>query len=126
MSKELLDIGLRENRAAFEPGEIVEGAVRWELEEAPLSAELHLKWYTRGKGTQDFEIVERVELEAPAAGDVRTFSFRAPESPYSFSGKLISLLWCVELVIMPGSRTHRSVIVIAPERREVLLPTSAQ
>jgi hypothetical protein len=125
MSSDSLQIGLRENRDAFSPGDEITGAVRWELPEAPESAEVRLCWFTRGKGTEDSEIVESVPLDAPQAGDVRTFSFRAPPSPYSFSGRLISLIWCVELVIEPQEHFKRAEITIAPDGKEVVLPHSA-
>ena len=120
-----IQIGLRENVRDFRPGDEIAGAVRWELDDAPRSAEVHLCWFTRGKGTEDSEIVETLHLDAPQAGDVRTFSFKAPESPYSFSGKLISLIWCVEVLLEPKKRFARETIVIAPDATEVVLPTSA-
>lgn len=118
---ENIQIGFRENRTSFRPGDEISGAARWELENAPKSAEVRLCWFTRGKGTEDAAVVRTFTLENPQPGDVRTFSFRAPFEPYSFSGKLISLIWCVELVMQPGNRFQRAEIIIAPEGQEVLL-----
>lgn len=117
-----LRLGLRENRTAFKPGDEIAGAAIWECDTAPKLAEVRLCWYTRGKGSEDTETVEKTTFDAPAAGDTRTFSFRAPSAPYSFSGKLISLIWAVELVIEPGNESERVDIVIAPEAREIELP----
>jgi hypothetical protein len=123
MSEEVVAIGFRENQTSFRPGEMIEGAVRWELKEAPRSAEIRLCWRTRGKGTNDSEVVHTLPLDAPSAGDVRTFAFTAPESPYSFSGKLISLIWSVELLLKPGNRREEHEVTIGPDAKEVVLPT---
>src|SRR6478735_9654655 len=124
MNDPLIQIGFRENRREFQPGDEIAGAVRWELPEPPTSAELRLCWFTRGKGTEDAEVVSTQEFEDLKPGDVRTFSFEAPDSPYSFSGKLISVVWCVEIVLEPKKRFARETIVIAPDAREVVLPSA--
>ena len=118
-----IQIGLRENRRNYQPGDEITGAVRWEFDNAPRDAKVHLCWYTKGKGTEDTEIVETITFDEPQAGDVRTFSFKAPASPYSFSGKLISLIWCVEVLLEPKKRFAREDIVIAPDAKEVVLPS---
>ena len=114
-------IGLRENKTAFAPGETIAGAVDWECAETPTSAEVRLCWFTQGKGTRDAEIVETVSLANPQATDLRQYSFTAPGDPYSFSGRLISLIWVVELMLEPGEQCESVEIVIAPHGQEVLL-----
>ncbi|MBC7855613.1 MAG: hypothetical protein IAF94_19455, partial [Pirellulaceae bacterium] len=116
-----LQIGLRENRNAFAPGDEIAGAVLWESNEAPREAELRLLWFTRGKGTDDMDVVDKIRFDAEQAGDSRTFSLRAPEAPYSFAGKLISIIWALELVLKPGGHCERIEITIGPEAREVVL-----
>jgi hypothetical protein len=62
----------------------------------------------------------------PVLKDRRSFSLQLPEGPYSFSGKLISLAWALELVAEPGSRASRIEITVSPTRREILItPTAA-
>lgn len=116
-----LRLGLREDRRNFTPGGLIQGAVDWEEPNAPTSAEVRLGWFTAGKGSEDHFIVKTHPLEAPQPTDLRQFSFTAPPAPYSFSGKLVSLIWAVELVLQPGDRCERCEIVIAPEGKEVLL-----
>jgi len=53
--------------------------------------------------------------------DRREFRFRLPEGPYSFSGKLISLLWAIEVVASPGDMAGRAGIVVSPSGREVVI-----
>ena len=122
----MIRLGLREDKTAFRPGEAIAGAVLWEFEKAPASAEVRLVWFTRGKGTEDGGIAATVTLDAPPAADTREFSFDAPNGPYSFSGTLIAVLWAVEFVAKPGSEFERIEIVIAPEAREITLPRIEQ
>jgi hypothetical protein len=99
----------------------VEGTAKWLLSEAPQTVELRLFWYTKGKGTQDIEIVESVPFEHPQLEDARPFRVTLPASPYSFSGKLISLLWALELVAKPGEQSVRVEITMSPTGEEVVL-----
>ena len=124
MSK--LRLGIRDNRKEFSPGDEIAGAALWELDEAPESAEVSLVWNTRGKGTEDAEVAEIVYFDVPNAGDTRDFKLKIPNGPYTFSGKLISLVWALELVLQPGDHLERVEITIAPGGREVVLPTIEQ
>ena len=63
---------------------------------------MRLFWYTRGKGTEDVGLVDTVAFPNPQTTDQRTFRFALPEAPYSFSGKLISIIWAIELILEPG------------------------
>ena len=114
-------LGLRENRTAFRPGEEVSGAVLWEATEKPDLAEVRLLWFTRGKGTEDGEVVAAEAFADPQPGDTHTFKFVLPEGPYSFNGRLISLTWAVEFVFKPGNHFERLEIVVGPDAREVRL-----
>jgi len=109
------------DRTAFHPGEELAGAVYWKLDVPPRTLELRLFWFTRGKGTEDAAVVDTVRFEAPQAEEARPFRFRLPDAPYSFSGKLISLVWALELVAEPSRDVARLELVIAPGAREVLL-----
>jgi hypothetical protein len=122
----MLQLGLRENRTAYAPGDELAGAALWELDAPPTLAEVRLVWSTKGKGTEDAAVAATVAFDAPQAGDTRPFSLRLPAAPYSFSGKLISLVWAVELVLQPGNRCDRREIVVAPGGAEVLLPREAK
>jgi hypothetical protein len=116
-----LTIEIPDGRRAFRPGDRIEGTVSWYLEADPKSVELRLFWYTQGKGTQDVEIVQGVPFDNPGAVDSRAFSVELPLAPYSFSGKLISLLWALELVAEPGGETARLEITVSPTGVEILL-----
>ena len=111
-------------RVAFVPGEELRGAVEWELAKAAQRIEVRLFWYTRGKGTTDVQVVKVQRVDAPPLRGRHDFRFVLPEEPYSFSGKLISLVWAIEAIAEPGERTTRLELVVAPEGREIQLSTA--
>jgi hypothetical protein len=115
-----LEIRTRDDKTDFLPGEEMAGEVSWHADAAPRSAELRLFWHTQGKGTRDVEVIETISFESPARQDRRDFRFTLPESPYSFSGKLVSLIWALELVLSTDE-TERLEIVISPSRTEIAL-----
>lgn len=121
--KDWITLETRDGSTAFAPGEEIEGTVSWHLEGAK-SLEVRLLWFTKGKGDQDSRLVATVPLPDPGKNEVRPFNIRLPEGPFSFSGKLISLVWALEAVAAPGSRTERLEITVSPTRGEILLPGS--
>jgi hypothetical protein len=106
---------------SFRPGEEVSGTVSWFLDAAPESLDLRLFWYTEGKGDQDVEVIDSVPFEAPGTQDSRAFRVRLPEGPYSFSGQLISLIWCLEAVAKPTDEVGRLPITVSPTGQEIVL-----
>jgi hypothetical protein len=116
-----LKIATRDNRLSFRPGEEIGGAVAWQLEKPPKAVEVRLFWFTRGKGTSDVKVVQRLRFESPKLEEARLFQFKAPAEPYSFSGKLISLIWALELVVEPGNAAERLEIVVSRGGEEIVL-----
>lgn len=112
----------RGGRLTYVPGEAVEGSVRWELEGPPSRVEVRLFWYTQGKGTQDVEVAASAAWEHPGSSEKGDFSLRLPEAPFSFSGKLISVLWAIEAVVEPAAEVARVEITVSPTGAEVVLP----
>jgi len=105
----------------FKPGELVEGRGSWYLDEEAEAIEVRLFWHTTGKGTQDVGIVHTLRIDGPDTSGHRDFSIRVPEGPYSFSGKLITLAWALELIALPSGETERLDLVIGPRPVEVSL-----
>jgi hypothetical protein len=116
-----LDINLYQGKTTFVPRETVSGRVEWTLDANPRTLELSLFWYTAGKGTRDVGVVQTMKLDAPGSYGAKDFSFALPDEPYSFSGKLISLIWALELTCSPGSDAVRRELTVAPTGREILL-----
>jgi hypothetical protein len=121
MSGNELLIELGGSEKAFAPGGSIDATALWALAEAPRVLEARLFWFTRGKGSSDVGIVARETIAGAAAAGQQTVRFRLPEGPYSFSGKLISIVWAVELVAEPVEYVSRAEFVMAPEKNEVQL-----
>jgi hypothetical protein len=116
-----IDLSLAGGRASFAPGEILEADALWALSVAPKTIEARLFWRTRGKGTEDIGLVQRESVPSPISAGEHRFRFTLPAGPYSFSGKLISLLWAIELVAEPGGKVARCEFVLSPSGREIVL-----
>lgn len=116
-----LKILLRDDRKNFRPDEIIEGVAGWQLEQLPISLELRLFWFTRGKGTEDVSVIHKLRFENPQLAEGRRFSFTLPAEPYSFSGQLVSVIWALELVVEPGEHATRVEFVMSPTGQELLL-----
>ncbi|MBA4387849.1 MAG: hypothetical protein C0404_07700 [Verrucomicrobia bacterium] len=117
-----LGVGTYENRTAFRPGEIVAGKAMWILDADPKSVEIRLFWYTEGRGDQDVAIVATQVIQTPGRRSEAEFRFTLPEAPYSFKGSLITLLWAIEVVVLPSKESARQAIFVSPKGCELLLP----
>jgi len=113
----VLEINLKDGVREFLPGERVPGKASWRLETAEEKMLVSLLWYTSGKGDRDAAVVKSLEFRGTPSDSV-SFEFELPLYPYSFSGKLISLVWAVELAT-PGGEAARKEIVVSPSKREI-------
>jgi len=114
-----LRIELPGGRTSFAPGEDIRGTASWWLDELSEGLEVRLFWYTAGKGERDVDIVDTVALDSNSRQGSRQFEFTAPQSPLSFSGKLISLIWAIELVTLPDGEAGRQEIVLSRTGEEI-------
>ena len=101
------------------PGGRVAGTAYWNLQETPSALVLRVGWWTQGRGTRDQEIVEEIALRADAPVGKESFMFELPSMPFSFSGKLISLHWDVELEKQPGDVRVSEEFVLGPAEEMV-------
>jgi len=105
---------------SLEPGSEVRGKVEWQAAvERPESVMISLLWHTEGKGTEDVEIVDQIEIADPPVAGSRDFSFTLPAFPWSFSGTLVSLIWRVEASVEPGGGVEFQNLVSAPGGEEI-------
>lgn len=83
-----------------ECGDVVVGTARWgRSESAPRAIRTQLRYWTVGRGDTDGAVVAEVDLEGIVQGAGR-FELPVPEAgPMSFEGKLMHVLWAVELII---------------------------
>ncbi len=114
-----LRITTTDGRTWFKPGESINGAASWVTDEPAEALEVRLFWYTSGKGTEEAEIVDSLSVPGPEPSGERRFSFRLPEGPYSFSGRLITLRWALEIVLEPSKEVERLDLLIGPRPVEV-------
>jgi len=117
----MLTLELNEHPSELTPSQTVTGRVGWQLRKEPKKAALRLFWYTEGRGTQDVEIVEELELSPAEMSHEENFSFTLPPQPYSFQGKLITLKWALELVIDKGKDVKRVDLIVSPWVEQVVL-----
>ena len=116
-----LDLTTQDRKLFFRPGEWIEGRAEWQLDRDARSVEVRLIWFTRGKGDTDVSVLDSQRIDAPARSDSRAYRFRLPEGPYSFSGKLISLVWAIELVAEGIKEAARLEFTLSPDGREIEL-----
>lgn len=117
-----VDITIPEAGRFLLPGMSVGGSVAWRSDRPVDRLAVRLIHYTEGKGTRDVEVVAEEEWVSPGDAGERAFSFSLPDSPYSFSGSLISLIWAVEAVAWPGEATARVPFEMSPSGQEIILP----
>jgi hypothetical protein len=121
----MIAISIDQPTSNFRPGEIISGTVSWsDLAPQTEGLETRLLWYTEGKGSQDVEVVDSVKHEAPQSAGSFRFEFVAPTRPFSFSGKLISLLWTIEVVLFPSHEGFREPLTISSDGSEIKLDRS--
>jgi hypothetical protein len=117
-----LRIDLVDDKGAFLPGEEIKGSLQWDLASAAEIIRLQLGWKTEGKGNEDSETLATEMISRPPLHGRKEFTFSLPEGPYSFSGKLISVVWYLKASMEPESEEHRIEIVVSPTRQEIILP----
>ncbi|MEW4488578.1 hypothetical protein AB1L42_10880 [Thalassoglobus sp. JC818] len=116
-----LELTILSERTGFDPGSEVPVRAAWQFDETPEALELRLVWNTSGKGDRDLKVVQVVEISPSSPTGSHEVTLTLPWGPYSFSGKLISIIWAVELVAFPGKESNRREIVLAPNGEEVVV-----
>ncbi|MEQ8190191.1 MAG: hypothetical protein ABRQ39_19650 [Candidatus Eremiobacterota bacterium] len=116
-----LKIEITNNKTEYLPCEMVTGTCFWAFDKSPKTIELRFFWYTSGKGNGDVKTVEILTIKEPLREGERDFSFTLPAIPWSFSGKLISLMWAIEMIAEPGGETERLEITMSPSGKKILL-----
>jgi hypothetical protein len=111
-------------KTEFRPGDSIQGGAYWRLEAAPKSAEVRLFWRAHGSGNEDIMVVNVYNFPNAKPEEARPFNFTAPVEPYSFAGKLITLVWGLELVVEPGKHSAQIEISISPSGKPVQLAKS--
>jgi hypothetical protein len=116
-----LSIHFEDDLNQFLPGQTIHGTIAWRLDAPAQAIDLRLIWYTEGKGTQDISIIWKTSFEHAGLQGTHPFEIQLPQSPYSFSGKLISLIWALELIARPSNDSTRVPFTMSPTGEEIEL-----
>ncbi len=122
------------NRTHFVPGQEISGTVTWQSDRPDDRVELRLLWFTQGKGDKEQTVVDHLVLGA--AAERGEFRLSVPsDAPCSFSGKVVAVVWVLELAVMPAGaaqrvrglfqgkfkdKTHRLELIISPTGEELI------
>ncbi len=123
MDSTTFSIELDNREAGFKPGEKLSGVAEWKIPSLLSPLELKVLWFTRGKGSLDTRVVAWKRFSKPEISGREKFCFILPSGPYTFSGKLISLVWGIEIVQLNTPVFFRKEFVLSPDRTELLLGT---
>lgn len=118
----MINIKLAKHEANFVPAERIAGKVTWS-EAVGDSLEVRLIWYTAGKGERDFGVVATHRVSDFGSSGGEQFEFVAPNRPQSFSGKLMSLQWALEMIVFPSQAATRIDLTISSTGSEIVLGT---
>lgn len=114
----MLSIETNGNTTEFAPGQTIEGTAGWDRTSPPRDAVLRLFWYTEGRGTQDVGVAAEQAFGNMQPIHREPFRFEVPKAPYSFSGKLVSLRWALELLVDRGKEVERLNLLVTPWVKE--------
>lgn len=105
----------------FAPGELLVFTVSRGAAAAPGPLAVQLGWFTEGRGTRDAAVVWSMPLPDLAPGADRAFEVRLPEAPWSFSGKLVSVAWRLEVLDAKRRPLAAAPLIVAPHGAVVAL-----
>ncbi len=103
------------DREWVRPGGTIKAQLHWELQGRPDKLVVRLLWYTEGRGTRDVGVVAEQELTVSGPSGDREVELAVPAGPYSFTGRLITLRWVVELTVEPDGEAEQAPLVVGPE-----------
>ena len=95
----------------FRPGDPIDGLAAWDLDKQR-NVVVRFFWRTEGKGTQDIGLEDEVKFQDAAMTDAQPFHFTAPAGPYSFDGRLVAIVWTLE--VQAGKHAERLDLTITP------------
>lgn len=114
-----LEIQFENGKAEFLPGGTIRGCAKWQLESDVNYLQLSLYWRTDGRAEKYFEICESMKFEFPGPSGQRDFEIEVPSGPYSFKGRLFSIIWTVELSTPDGKLLAEKNIAVSSDGKPV-------
>lgn len=118
----MLEIVLKDNRKRFLPFEVIEGKIKYDLNRPSKEIAVDLVWTTMGKGTTDNYRADTAVISTMGSNRGEGhFRLNAPAGPYSFSGKLVSIIWMISCGTEDDKEIAEKEIIISPVGREVVV-----
>jgi len=109
-----MQLNIPGEKASYLPGDAVRVEAAWNLDAEPRAVNLRLFWYTQGKGTTDSVIVAEEAYVGPlASGKWNTSLAIPPDAISSYTGRLLSVIWAVEIVAEKKLGFARREIVVS-------------
>ena len=102
-----IEILFDDDRTEFLPGDELSGQFLVVPDDARTlkAVELSVLWYTEGKGDEDIGVHYFERFDAlDGANDLRrptSFRTRLPNSPLSYQGAIVKIVWCVRVRAFP-------------------------
>lgn len=125
MSLFKISLDKSESQTAYLPGDEVKGRVSGSSGPSDKAEKftVNLMWQTRGKGTVDTKVVASADFTAAGIADGGRFSFRIPDDgPYSLAGRLLSIMWQVELRASKRKEVLASAsFIVSPTGQEIAI-----
>lgn len=107
----------------FEPGETISGNVVVQPDRSVECRNLAVRliWFTEGRGDVASDQLAETSLTqgrlVPEMVVEGAFQFQLPQQPWSYSGRLVSVVWAIEVnvdVPMAADLTHRERFRVRP------------
>ncbi len=118
---EVIRILLPEDLPAYEPRQELVGTLAWKRARPFAKLQLHLLWFTSGRGDADSSVVETLEWDQPGSEGERFFEIRLPRAPYTLKSDNLEIHWQLEAIGQPGNERTEIELVIAPGRERLEL-----
>lgn len=125
-----IDINLKgfKDSLVYHPGETVAGVVeiRPRSEIKCRGVEIKMGWHTEGKGDRDEGILNTINVDVGVISEqmpvVEHFDFTMPDSPWTFHGRYINIVWAIEvkvdIALSPDINATQKVILKPRPDRE--------
>jgi hypothetical protein len=118
----MIEIILKDGRKRFQPYEVIEGKVKYDLNRPSSEITVDLVWTTMGKGTtDDYRADSSVISTGGSTRGEGKFRLNAPAGPYSFSGKLVSVIWMISCGTESDTEIAEKEIIISPVGSELVV-----
>jgi hypothetical protein len=118
----MIEIILKDNRKRFQPYEVIEGKIKYDLKRPSSEINVDLVWTTMGKGTtDDYRADSSVISTGGSTRGEGHFRLNAPAGPYSFSGKLVSVIWMISCGTESDTEIEEKEIIISPIGSELVV-----